>query len=82
MLNGEVSNFQKTLNQGVRYFNKISRNTQTVTGKQIFDLQTSFGLPFDFIAKLAKRSDKVLEVDIYKKLLAEHKMISKNGLVK
>lgn len=82
VLNGEMNNFQKTLNQGMKYFNKISRNTQTVTGKQIFDLQTSFGLPFDFIAQLAKKSDKILEVDIYKKLLAEHKMISKNGLVK
>jgi alanyl-tRNA synthetase len=77
-----MNNFQKTLNQGMKYFNKISKNTQTVTGKQIFDLQTSFGLPFDFIAQLAKKSDKILEVDIYKKLLAEHKMISKNGLVK
>lgn len=82
VLNGEMNNFQKTLNQGMKYFNKISRNTQTVTGKQIFDLQTSFGLPFDFIAQLAKKSDKILEVDIYKKLLAEHKMISKNSLVK
>lgn len=82
VLNGEINNFQKTLNQGIRYFNKTSRNTQTISGKQIFDLQTSFGLPFDFIEQLAKKSDKILEIEAYKKLLEEHKMISRNGLTK
>jgi alanyl-tRNA synthetase len=56
----EESKFRKTLENGIKQFDKIS--TQNISGVQAFDLLQSFGFPIELTEELAK--EKGLEVDL------------------
>lgn len=81
-LDNEILSFQKNLKQGMKNFYKLTKNSKTLTGQQIFNLHSSSGMPIELLTGLAKKTNIVLDLEDYKKLFAEHRNISKSGISK
>ncbi len=83
----EKDKFTKTLDRGLREFGKlieemISKGEKVVSGKNAFDLYTTFGFPLELIEELAK--EKWLTVDVigFENEISEHKAKSRAGVEK
>ena len=59
-IDGEESKFRKTLENGIKQFDKIS--SQSISGTQAFDLLQSYGFPVELTAELAK--ERGIRVDM------------------
>ncbi len=51
-LENEQQKFTKTLEKGLREFEKVVKNNETVTGTQAFDLYQTFGFPWELTHEL------------------------------
>jgi alanyl-tRNA synthetase len=62
VVRGESERFQKTLEQGMEQFEKVtSRGAKTVSGTDAFRLHDTFGFPLELTRELAR--DRGLEID-------------------
>jgi len=80
VLDNEILSFQKNLKQGMHSFYKLTKNNNSLTGQQIFNLHSSCGMPLEFIMEMSKKEKVILDIEGYKKLFEEHRQISKTGL--
>ncbi len=82
-LAGEQSKFAKTIEQGLKEFDKIlshlPEGMKVFPGKTAFRLYDTFGFPIEMTAELAK--ERAYDVDIkgYEKAFEEHQQKSKAG---
>ncbi len=60
-LKKEENNFLKTLEQGIKIFEKITKNKKQISGQNTFLLYQSYGFPLEMTQELAK--EKKIEVD-------------------
>ena len=76
-LNKEEDQFEKTLEKGLRIFNKHSE--QNINGKTAFLLFQSYGFPLEMTIELAK--EKGIEVDeqTFQQELANHQQLSRTA---
>lgn len=65
----EETKFRKTLENGIKEFEKIKLN---VTGIQAFDLLQSFGFPVELTFELAKEKNMSVDMDTFKTLKDKH----------
>lgn len=75
----ELINFQRSVKQGVKQFDKMTRNTDSLTGTQIFNLRASYGIPLDLITELAKEKRLSLDMVGYQNEFIKHQQISRKG---
>ena len=61
VLNNEKNKFTKTLEKGLREFEKVTRNNQDIDGGTAFRLFDTYGFPFELTMELA--SELNLKVD-------------------
>lgn len=75
----EEQGFVQTLAQALKRFNNLVKGKNYLSGKQIFDLYQSFGLPFEITQELAK--EKGIEIDEggFRKELEHHKRLSRQA---
>ncbi len=83
VIDKEFRGFEKTLERGLREFNKrINGNEkEEELGEKLFVLYTSFGLPLEISKELLKNMNiEITEnsINIFNKLFKEHQKISKN----
>lgn len=52
-LEGEQQKFTKTLEKGLKEFEKVAKNNEVITGTQAFDLYQTFGFPWELTHELA-----------------------------
>ncbi len=82
-LEAEKDKFAKTIEQGLKEFDKIlshlPANMTVFPGKTAFRLYDTFGFPIEMTQELAK--ERGLETDIagYEKAFADHQALSKQG---
>lgn len=77
-LKAEEDKFQKTLDKGLKEFQKMSKDKE-IDGKESFLLYQSYGFPIEMIKELAKDSKiKVDEVG-FKKELQKHQELSRTA---
>ncbi len=79
-LEKEESRFNETLEQGIKYFEKIkSQSRDIISGKDAFLLYQSYGFPIEMTQELAK--DSGIEVDIisYEEELTKHQELSRTA---
>ena len=74
----ELITFQRSVKQGVKQFDKITKSADELTGQQIFNLRSSFGMPLDLITELAKERDIRVDIEGYKLEFLKHQQISRN----
>jgi len=77
-LKREEDQFQKTLDKGLKQFEKMALDKK-IDGKESFLLYQSYGFPIEMIKELA--DEKVIKVDIkgFEKELAKHQELSRTA---
>lgn len=82
-LNKELIRFSKTLNQGLKEFekviNRLSSDHTIISGTDAFRLYDTFGFPIEFTQELA--SERNLEIDMveYQERFNSHRLLSQEG---
>ena len=82
-LEGEKDKFAKTIEQGLKEFDKIvahlPENMTVFPGKTAFRLYDTFGFPIEMTEELAKEKGYTLDRAGYDKAFADHQALSKAG---
>ncbi len=78
-LKNEAIKFNRTLEKGLREFDKATRDNKDIDGVTAFHLFDTFGFPIELTEELA--ADKGLKVDIggYKQKFKEHQELSRTA---
>ncbi|MCD4775354.1 MAG: alanine--tRNA ligase [Candidatus Aegiribacteria sp.] len=80
----EESRFEKTLQSGLREFEKLLPNlmrnpARTIPGRIAFRLYDTFGFPVEFTAELAAENDMTVDMEGYRKAFDKHRELSRQG---
>lgn len=75
-LNKEEEKFNRTLENGLKEFNKINGDIDGVTA---FNLYQSYGFPVEITEELAKEKGKTIDLDSFKAELAKHQDLSRTA---
>ncbi len=82
-LNAEKEKFSKTIEQGLKEFDKILSHLPAgmtvLPGKTAFRLYDTFGFPIEMTAELALEHDFGVDIEGYEKAFKEHQALSKAG---
>jgi len=74
-LNAEEEKFEKTLEAGLKEFEKKER----ISGKDAFDLYQTYGFPIEITKELAKEKGIKIDLEEFKKELAKHQDLSRTA---
>lgn len=75
VLTEEFEKFNKTLDKGLREFNKL----ENVDGKIAFDLYQTYGFPLEITLELAQEKSHEIDVEEFKKAFSEHQEKSRTA---
>ena len=83
-LSMEETRFEKTLQSGLREFEKILPNlmknpAKTIPGRIAFRLYDTFGFPVEFTAELASEHGMTVDMEGYGKAFDKHRELSRQG---
>lgn len=82
-LNAEKDKFAKTIEQGLKEFDKVlahlPEGMTVFPGKTAFRLYDTFGFPIEMTEELANEKGFQMDMDGYKKAFANHQALSKAG---
>ncbi|MGO8670208.1 MAG: alanine--tRNA ligase [Capsulimonadaceae bacterium] len=81
----EEDQFRKTLSGGSARFESIVfalAPGDTVSGKDVFDLATTYGFPVEMTAEIAREKGLTVDLAQYDDLLAQHEIISRGDTEK
>jgi alanyl-tRNA synthetase len=73
----EEEKFRKTLNRGLKEFNKIESGI--VSGKLAFDLYQTYGFPIEITKELAQEKGKKVDLDDFNLEMNKHKGLSQTA---
>lgn len=74
-LGAEEEKFRKTLEQGLKEFNKLKK----ITGKNAFDLYQTYGFPFEMTKELAQEKNMEINNDDFENELKNHQELSRTA---
>lgn len=74
---GEEEQFRKTLEKGMREFEKLS--TRDITGTEAFTLFSTYGFPFELTQELAAERDIAVDEEGFRKEMKKHQEQSRAG---
>ncbi len=77
-INKEEERFEKTLEQGLREFEKMSKDKK-ISGKEAFLLFQSYGFPLEMTQEIAKEKKITVDVSDFKKELTKHQELSRTA---
>jgi len=75
----EEKNFLETLEQGLRFFDKIIKGKKEISGKNSFLLYQSYGFPFEMTKELCEEKGIILSEKEFKKELRKHQELSRTA---
>jgi len=75
----ELDTFSKTIEKGMREFEKISH--ENISGHSAFVLFSTYGFPFEMTQELAKERGLTVNEDEYKTEMAKHQELSRSASV-
>ncbi len=78
LLEEEIEKFEKTLERGLKEFEKMSKNGR-ISGYDTFILFTTHGFPFEIIKELADEKGIFIDEEEFKKELEKHRKLSKTA---
>jgi alanyl-tRNA synthetase len=77
IIDDEETKFRKTLENGLKEFEKISQNN--ISGHDAFNLLQSFGFPVELTEELAKEKGMSVDIESFKILKDEHSAASRTA---
>lgn len=78
-LRNEKIKFNRTLEKGLREFEKVTRNNNDITGEEAFHLFDTFGFPIDLTIELAKEKSLNVDVKGYEECFKRHQELSRTA---
>ena len=80
-LSKEINKFEKTINTGIKEFNKILAKTQSkvIDGETSFRLYDTYGFPIELTEELAKENNLSVDTDEFMKKFREHQEKSRTA---
>ena len=78
VLRAEEERFTETLSRGMKLFEEVAAQG-AISGKDAFDLTTTYGFPFELISELAVERGLPVDEDDFNQRMAEHREISRSG---
>ncbi|MBE7088520.1 MAG: alanine--tRNA ligase [Clostridiales bacterium] len=81
-LNKEEDKFSKTLQQGIKEFEKVAERLaqgETIDGKTAFRLYDTYGFPVEITKEMAAEKNLLVDVEGYNAAYAEHQAKSRAG---
>lgn len=78
-LEKEENRFMLTLEQGMKEFEKLTRNSKELSGKNVFLLYQSYGFPFEMTKELANEFNIKIDEAGYKEELEKHQELSRTA---
>jgi len=80
ILDTEQKLFERTLEKGYKLLEKSLQDKSTISGKTIFELVDTYGIPFDIIKDIAQQKKIDLDEIGYNKEFEKHQEISRANL--
>ncbi|MFH0791787.1 MAG: alanine--tRNA ligase [bacterium] len=81
VVSGEEEKFTKTLDQGIKLFNKLADNG-TISGIDAFHLYDTYGFPFELTIELAKERNVKVDKNGFDNAFKNHQELSRAGAEK
>jgi len=81
-LEKEEKKFKKTLELGLKEFNKLIKKRVKITGKEAFVLFSSYGFPLEMTEELAEEESLKINKEEFEKEFKKHQELSRAGAVK
>ncbi len=78
-LKNEKTRFGKTLEKGLRMFEKVTKNSKKIDGETAFHLFDTFGFPLELTLELAEEQNIEVDVEGYKQKFMEHQEKSRTA---
>ena len=78
-LNNEKVKFNRTLEKGLREFEKVTRDNKDIDGVTAFHLFDTYGFPIELTVELAKEKGLTVDVEGYKAKFKEHQELSRTA---
>lgn len=82
IVRGEEEKFGATLERGLREFEKRIEGVETLSGKDAFELFSTYGFPVDMTEELAAERGKAIDREAFEKEFALHREVSRAGAEK
>lgn len=79
VLNTEKNKFSKTLEKGLKMFEKITSRVVLITGEDAFHLFDTFGFPIELTIELATEKGLKVDVEGFKEKFKAHQELSRNS---
>ncbi|MBX5474064.1 MAG: alanine--tRNA ligase [Thermoleophilia bacterium] len=82
VLTAEEERFGETLERGMRLFEEAAERARggNLSGEDAFTLQATYGFPIELTQELARERGLGVDDDEYRRLMAEHREISRAGV--
>jgi alanyl-tRNA synthetase len=77
-LAAEEARFNETIERGMKLFDELAGQAG-ISGEDAFTLATTYGFPIELTAELADERGQPVDVDEYRRLMGEHREISRAG---
>src|SRR5581483_5438274 len=74
----EEERFRETLARGTKVFDELA-DRPAITGDEAFLLATTYGFPVELTQELAEERGQAVDVDRFRTLMEEHRVISRAG---
>ncbi|MGN1043761.1 MAG: alanine--tRNA ligase [Acutalibacteraceae bacterium] len=75
----EESQFSKVVTKGLSMLEKLKDTEKKISGKEAFELVTTYGLPFDIVKQYAEENSMIVDEKDYILRIEHHKEKSKNS---
>ncbi|GIR56007.1 MAG: hypothetical protein CM15mP63_0120 [Gammaproteobacteria bacterium] len=75
----EEENYLSTLEKGLNLINKLTKNTDKISGEEIFKLYDTYGFPTEIIQEIASEKNISLDMISFEKLMSKQKNLSKKN---
>ena len=79
VLKNEKVKFNRTLEKGIREFNKVAKNNKDIDGITAFHLFDTYGFPLELTEELAGELGLKVDVEGFKKKFKEHQELSRTA---
>ena len=78
-LNNEKVKFNRTLEKGLREFEKVTKDNKDIDGVTAFHLFDTYGFPIELTEELAKEKGLNVDIERYKAKFKEHQELSRTA---
>ncbi len=82
IIQNEEEKFEKTLERGLKQFEKLISKNKDIDGEEAFDLYQSYGFPLELTEELAKEKGFKVDKKGFEKAIKKHQKVSRAGIEK